>query len=158
MLRGSRCLRRAQPGRRECRRSGSRDARALGGLPRLPRRPRQPARLPPGRSGRPALADKHFPSGVVLVMATHPELRIALWLVASLGREVEQLIGAIDRVDSAGVSRVRVEDLTRLVLEEHTEALAIWHSWLRRAVVIDGGMVRERLGRERDAEVIVKVR
>src|SRR5580700_10330914 len=97
-------------------------------------------------------------SGGVFVVTAHPELGIALsGLVATPGREVEELVGAVDRVDAAGVGRVGVEHLALSVLGEGADPLAVLQPG-RGHVVVDRGPVRYRVRRERDAEVVVEVR
>src|SRR5580692_114758 len=97
-------------------------------------------------------------SGAVLVVTADPGLGIALGrLVAPPGREVEELIGAVDRVDAAGVRRVRVEHLALSVLDEGADPLAVLQPG-RGYVVVDRGPFRYRVRRERDAEVVVEVR
>src|SRR5712691_10277218 len=100
----------------------------------------------------------HQESGTVLVVAADPELRVAVrGFVAALGHEVEELVGAVHRVDPPGIGGVRVEHAPRLVPGEDADPLAVLEAGLR-TVVEDGRVAGHLLGRERGAEVVVEVR
>ena len=64
------------------------------------------------------------PQNAKLVEAPHSELRVAFPFVPNLRHQVQELVGTVDDVDPAGVIRVGVEQVSGLVLEEGTDAVA----------------------------------
>src|SRR5882672_2723928 len=76
-------------------------------------------------------------SGALWVFIVEPDPRRLSGFVAPLRHEIEELIGAVQDIETAPIRRVSVKDGARLVLGEHADAVQI------------GGAFGERTARER---------
>src|SRR5712691_12716868 len=83
-------------------------------------------------------------SGTVLVVSADPELRVAVGgFVAALGREIQELVGAVHRVDPPRIRGVRVEHPALLVPDEDACPLAVLEA--RLGSVVEDGCVAGKL-------------
>src|SRR6516165_5028361 len=77
-------------------------------------------------------------SAAVLVVTANPELGVALGRFgAAPGDEIEELVGAVDRVDATGIRRVGVEHLPWPVLDKSTKSFPVLESRGAGAEVVD---------------------
>src|SRR5215471_17119047 len=98
-------------------------------------------------------------SAAVLVVTANPELGVALGRFgAAPGDEIEELVGAVDRVDATGIRRVGVEHLPWPVLDKSTKSFPVLESSGAGAVVVDRLAAGYLVWREGGAEVVVEVR
>src|SRR3989454_1275293 len=93
----------------------------------------------------------------VAVVVFDPALRLVGILVPPLGRQVEEVIGAVQSLDAAGVARVGVEDGAPGVLVEHAEALAVRDPGVAVRVVVEHRAALDFIRRERHVVVVVEV-
>src|SRR6516165_4698009 len=85
---------------------------------------------------------------VVFVVMAHPGHRIReVSFVATLGYEVEQLVSAVHRIQSTAVTRVGVEDRTRVVLVEDADPRCLGH-WKFTVLVVVEDRSLNLLGRK----------
>src|SRR5439155_25863306 len=83
-----------------------------------------------------------FRAILISVVVAHPCHALARFLVAALGRKVEQVVGAHHHLHTAPVGGVGVEDLAGVILVEHADAGQFIRLEGLRAVVV-GDLVLE---------------
>src|SRR5262249_1506227 len=77
-------------------------------------------------------------------------------LIPALGREIKQLVCAVNRVKPAAVGRIGMKDLALIIEREHAQAWRLLGSLVYPPEVVLAS-VSALLGRGRDAEVEVEV-
>src|SRR3989440_1301294 len=95
---------------------------------------------------------------VVSVVVPDPVLRVVqALLVAPLGDQVEEVVRAVEHVDSTCVARVGLEDGAGRVLVEHARSLAVRRPGIGPGEIVQGRSAPELVRRERCLEVVVEV-
>src|SRR5258708_29839012 len=122
------------------------------------RRPREDRSM---RSRRCTRGRRGPSSSIVFVAAAHPILRkVVAGFVASLGREIDVMIRAVEHVDAARKGRVGVENVfaARLVLGKRADAdHVLAAARLLPLVVPERGGILRLIRRERRKVVEVKI-
>ena len=103
----------------------------------------QPDFPPTARHG-----DFRTASVLVFVMVTHPVLRTIGILIASLGSQVQKIIGRVQQVNAARVGGVGVENIAALVLVKCARSRHFIHLHLPDAVIVGQCAAFDLLRRE----------
>jgi len=62
---------------------------------------------------------------------------LEILLVASLGNQIQVVVGGVQHIDAAGVARVGVENCAVLVFIEHTDSLSLGGCLLAFRIIVE---------------------
>src|SRR3974390_21482 len=96
-------------------------------------------------------------SGVVFVVAAHPEL-ISAALIAALRRQIDVIVRPVQHVHAAGIAGVSVEYRAGFILVEDTDADKFGTYCFRSSVVVVDLPARHFLRRERNIIIVIEIR